>query len=144
MIYENDSVDRVYGGPADRSFYLPDAMADKTIEWLHGVTAHNDAKPWFVYYSTGCAHAPHHVTQEWSAKYRGKFDGGWDVYREEVFARQKALGGDPAGRGADPPQRCLPGLGLALGPGTDPVCPADGGLCRLPGERRLQRGPGAG
>jgi len=92
MIYENDSVDRVYGGPADRSFYLPDAMADKAIEWLHGVTAHNDAKPWFVYYSTGCAHAPHHVTQEWSVKYRGKFDGGWDVYREEVFARQKALG----------------------------------------------------
>jgi arylsulfatase A-like enzyme len=45
MIYENDSVDRVYGGPADRSFYPPDAMADKTIEWLHGVTAHNDDKP---------------------------------------------------------------------------------------------------
>jgi hypothetical protein len=32
MIYENDSVDRVYGGPADRSSYLPDAMADKARE----------------------------------------------------------------------------------------------------------------
>ena len=96
MIYENDSVDRVYGGPSDRSFYLPDAMADKTIEWLHGVTAHNDSKPWFVYFSTGCAHAPHHVTAEWRDKYRGRFDDGWDVYRERVFAEQKALGVIPA------------------------------------------------
>jgi arylsulfatase A-like enzyme len=92
MIYQNGSVDRVYGGPADRDFYLPDAMTDKTIQWIHEVTAHNDAKPWFVYYSTGCAHAPHHVPDVWAAKYRGKFDAGWDVYREETFARQKALG----------------------------------------------------
>ncbi|MGD9529367.1 MAG: sulfatase-like hydrolase/transferase [Pseudonocardia sp.] len=92
MIYENDSIDRVYGGPTDRDFYLPDAMTDKTIQWIHEVTAHNDAKPWFVYYSTGCAHAPHHVPGTWSAKYRGKFDSGWDAYREATFARQKALG----------------------------------------------------
>ena len=96
MIYQNDSVDRVYGGPADREFYLPDAMADKTIEWLHGVTAHNDSKPWFAYFSTGCAHAPHHVTKEWSDKYAGQFDQGWDVAREETFARQKDLGIIPA------------------------------------------------
>jgi arylsulfatase len=96
MIYENDSVDRVYGGPQDRDFYLPDAMADKTIEWLHGVTAHNDEKPWFVYFSTGCAHAPHHVPEEWSAKYKGRFDSGWDRYREETFERQKRLGVVPA------------------------------------------------
>ena len=36
-------------------------MTDKMIAWIHGITAHNDAKPWFAYYSTGCAHAPHHV-----------------------------------------------------------------------------------
>ena len=92
MIYENNSVNRVYGGPGDRDFYLPDAMTDKTIEWIHGVTAHNDAKPWFAYYSTGCAHAPHHVPKQWSDKYKGTFDAGWDVYRERTFARQKELG----------------------------------------------------
>jgi arylsulfatase A-like enzyme len=92
MIYENNSVDRVYGGPGDRDFYLPDAMTDKTIAWIHGVTAHNDRKPWFVYYSTGCAHAPHHVPKAWSDKYKGMFDAGWDVYREQTFARQKELG----------------------------------------------------
>jgi arylsulfatase A-like enzyme len=92
MIYENNAADQVYGGPQDRDYYLPDAMTDKTIEWIHGVTAHNDAKPWFAYYSTGCAHAPHHVPEDWSARYKGKFDSGWDAYREETFARQKRLG----------------------------------------------------
>jgi arylsulfatase len=96
LIYINDSVDRVHGGPQDRDFYLPDAMADKTIEWLHGVEAHDDTKPWFVYFSTGCAHAPHHVPEEWAAKYKGMFDDGWDVYRERVFERQKELGVIPA------------------------------------------------
>jgi arylsulfatase A-like enzyme len=60
------------------------------------VTAHNDAKPWFAYYSTGCAHAPHHVPKQWSDKYKGMFDAGWDVYREETFTRQKELGVVPA------------------------------------------------
>jgi arylsulfatase A-like enzyme len=84
------------GVPEDPNFYLPNAMTDKTIEWLHAVRAQDADKPWFVYYSTGCSHAPHQVREEWSAKYKGKFDSGWDVYREETFARQKAMGVIPA------------------------------------------------
>ena len=49
-------------------------------------------KPWFMYYSTGCTHAPHHVAKEWADKYKGKFDDGWDAYRERTFERQKKLG----------------------------------------------------
>ena len=49
-------------------------------------------KPWMMYYSTGCAHAPHHVAKEWADRYKGKFNQGWDVYREETLARQKKLG----------------------------------------------------
>jgi arylsulfatase A-like enzyme len=49
-------------------------------------------KPFFVYYAPGATHAPHHVTPEWSDKYKGKFDQGWDKVREETFARQKELG----------------------------------------------------
>ena len=45
----------------ENPYYLPDAMADKTIEWLHGVRAQDARKPFFVYFSTGCSHAPHHV-----------------------------------------------------------------------------------
>ncbi|MBH0111870.1 arylsulfatase [Novosphingobium sp. YJ-S2-02] len=49
-------------------------------------------KPFFMYFCTGAQHAPHHVPAEWADKYKGKFDGGWDVYRRETFARQKKLG----------------------------------------------------
>ena len=66
------------------------------MSWLHAVRAQDPTKPWFAYYSTGCSHAPHQVPAEWSDKYKGKFDGGWDAYREETFARQKKLGVIPA------------------------------------------------
>ncbi len=49
-------------------------------------------KPFFMYFCTGAQHAPHHVPQEWADRYKGQFDGGWDAYREKVFARQKELG----------------------------------------------------
>ena len=81
---------------SDEPFYFPDAMADRTIEWLHAVRAQDADKPFFVYYSTGCSHAPHHVTKTWADKYKGKFDQGWDKLREETFARQKELGVIPA------------------------------------------------
>ncbi len=77
-------------------YYFPDAMADRAIEWLHGVRAQEADKPFFLYFSTGCSHAPHHVGQAWAEKYKGKFDQGWDALREETFARQKELGVVPA------------------------------------------------
>ena len=76
----------------ENPYYFPDAMADKTIEWLHAVRAQDAKKPFFVYFSTGCSHAPHHVAEAWAKKYRGKFEQGWDRLREETFARQKDLG----------------------------------------------------
>jgi arylsulfatase A-like enzyme/uncharacterized membrane protein len=79
-------------GTDGKPYYFPDDLTDKAIEWLHGVRAQDADKPWFLYYSTGCAHAPHHVAKEWADKYKGTFDGGWDKLREEVFERQKKLG----------------------------------------------------
>ena len=83
-------------------------MADKTIEWLHGVRAHGSDKPWFAYFSTGCSHAPHQVRPEWSDKYKGKFDQGWDKLREETFARQKQLGVIPADAELTPRPEAMP------------------------------------
>ena len=77
-------------------YYFPDVMADKTIEWIHGVRAQDADKPFFAYFSTGCSHAPHHVATSWADKYKGQFDQGWDKLREETFARQKELGVVPA------------------------------------------------
>jgi arylsulfatase len=93
MLAENN---RLIGVPVEEDFYLPDAMAEKTIEWLHGVRAHDATKPWFAYFSTGCSHAPHHVEAEWADKYAGEFDQGWDKLREQTFERQKQLGVIPA------------------------------------------------
>jgi len=92
---------KIIGTPAEfyddeNPYYLPDAMADKTIEWVHDIRAQDAHKPFFVYFSTGCSHAPHHVGADWADKYKGKFDQGWDALREETFARQKELGVVPA------------------------------------------------
>ena len=73
-------------------YYFPDDITDKAIEWLQAVRASDAQKPWMMYYSTGCAHAPHHVTKEWADRYKGRFDQGWDAYRQETLARQKKLG----------------------------------------------------
>jgi arylsulfatase A-like enzyme/uncharacterized membrane protein len=76
----------------DKVYYFPDDITDKAVEWIHAVRAHDGDKPWFMYYSTGCSHAPHHVGQEWADRYKGRFDDGWDAYRERTLARQKQLG----------------------------------------------------
>jgi arylsulfatase len=49
-------------------------------------------KPFFMYFCPGATHAPHHVAKEWVDKYRGRFDMGYEAYRELVFSRQKELG----------------------------------------------------
>ncbi len=79
-------------GKDGKLYYFPDDITDKAVEWLNAVRAADAQKPWMLYYSTCCAHAPHHVAKEWADRYRGKFDQGWDAYREETLARQKTLG----------------------------------------------------
>ena len=95
-------------GDAENPYYLPDDMGDKTIEWLHAIRAQDAQKPFFVYFSTGCSHAPHHVSQAWAQKYRGRFDQGWDRLREETFARQKTLGVIPAETELTPRDNAFP------------------------------------
>jgi arylsulfatase A-like enzyme len=96
LIFENQKAIGVPKSTEEKPYYFPDDMADKTIEWLHRVRAQDSTTPWFAYVATGCSHAPHHVPREWSDKYKGKFDDGWDVMREQTFARQKELGVIPA------------------------------------------------
>ena len=80
--------------PAD--YILERDLADRTIEWLHNQKAAAPDKPFFIYYAPGSAHAPHQAPADWIARFRGKFDQGWDRQREETLARQKALGIVPA------------------------------------------------
>lgn len=92
IITQDNSVLGVPEGKNGQKYYFPDDLTDKAVEWLHAVRAQDATKPWFMYYATGCSHAPHHVAKEWADRYKGKFDQGWDVYRRETLERQKRLG----------------------------------------------------
>ncbi len=93
-IFENTRpVEPPHGDP---NYNFDRDMADKCINWLrmhHAVAPH---KPFFVYYAPGTAHAPHHAPKEWIAKFKGKFDHGWDKQREMTINKQKELGVIPA------------------------------------------------
>ncbi len=82
--------------PNDPTYHLTSDMTDKALAWLHHRRSFAPDKPFFLYFAPGAAHGPHHIFKEWADKYKGKFDDGWDKYRERVFARQKAMGWIPA------------------------------------------------
>src|SRR6478609_4849057 len=89
VLTENNTI---IGVPTDKNFYFNDAMVQHSINWIRDQKAQAPDKPFFLYFSTGATHAPHQVPKEWSDKYKGKFDQGWDSLREQTFARQKQLG----------------------------------------------------
>ena len=62
------------------------------IGWLRRHKAFEPDRPFFMYWASGAIHGPHHVPKEWADKYKGKFDDGWDSYRERVFKRAKEMG----------------------------------------------------
>ena len=71
-------------------------MTDQAINWFSAQQALTPDKPFYLYFATGATHAPHHAPKEWIAKYKGRFNVGWDKMREETFQRQKKLGVIPA------------------------------------------------
>jgi len=76
----------------DPGYNLITGMADDAITYLREVDAAAPDKPFFLYYAPGATHAPHHPTEEWIAKFEGKFDMGWNALRDQIFANQKRLG----------------------------------------------------
>jgi arylsulfatase A-like enzyme len=82
--------------PHDPKYHLTEDLTDKALHWLRNHRSLSPDKPFLMYWAPGAAHGPHHVSKEWADKYKGKFDGGWDSYRERTFARQKQLGIIPA------------------------------------------------
>ncbi len=93
--YKPDLVeDQAHVRPDGR--HLNDQITDKAIAYIDRQKKVAPDKPFFLYYSPGATHAPHQVDRYWSDQYKGKFDEGWDVYREKVFEQQKKLGVIPA------------------------------------------------
>lgn len=72
--------------------HLSEQITDKALSYLVRQQKTAPGKPFFLYYAPGATHAPHQVDTSWSNLYKGKFDEGWDRYREKVFKRQQQLG----------------------------------------------------
>ena len=79
-------------GTPEQGYHLTVDLTDHAIAFLQDLRAVAPDKPFFLYYAPGAAHAPHQAPKEWIARYKGKFDQGWDKLREETLARQKAMG----------------------------------------------------
>jgi len=76
----------------DPNYHLTTDLANKAIGWVRQAKSIAPDKPYLLYVATGATHAPHHTPKEWIEKFKGKFDEGWDAYREQTLARQKRLG----------------------------------------------------
>jgi len=83
--------------PRDPTYHFTTDMTNQAIAWVRAQRSLRPDRPFFVYFAPGATHAPHHVPTEWIAKYKGKFDAGWDQYRAETLARQLKLGVVPSG-----------------------------------------------
>src|SRR6059058_2150799 len=79
----------------EEGYHLTVDLTDKAIEFIRDAKAIAPEKPFFLYYAPGAAHAPHHAPKEWADKYKGKFDMGYERYRELVLDRQKHMGPVP-------------------------------------------------
>lgn len=78
--------------PGDPNYHFMTDMANQAIAWVRFQQTMTPDRPFFMYFAPGSTHAPHHVPREWADKYKGKFDEGWDKYREQALARQIELG----------------------------------------------------
>jgi arylsulfatase A-like enzyme len=90
LVYDNHPVEQ----PAlpDQGYHLTTDLTDKALSFIRDAKAIAPDKPFFLYYCPGACHAPHHAPKEWIDQYKGKFDMGYEAFRELVFERQKQRG----------------------------------------------------
>ncbi|MFZ0613036.1 MAG: sulfatase-like hydrolase/transferase, partial [Desulfobacterales bacterium] len=94
-LFENyDTIEPPHDDP---HYHLTVDMKDKALAWIDKHQAFSPDKPFFMYWAPGAVHGPHHIFKEWADKYKGKFDDGWDAYRERVYKRQLEMGVIPPG-----------------------------------------------
>jgi arylsulfatase len=90
LVYDNHPEEQPYS--PEEGYHLTTDLTDRALSFIQDSKAIAPDKPFFLYYCPGACHAPHHAPKEWADKYKGKFDMGYEAYRELVFDRQKKLG----------------------------------------------------
>jgi arylsulfatase A-like enzyme len=91
VLFENTVAVEPEKTPEEGYHFMTD-MTDRAINWLRYSKSVAPQKPVLLYFAPGAAHAPHHAPKVWRDKFRGKFDAGWDVVREQTYQRQLKLG----------------------------------------------------
>ena len=89
-------------------YHFTEDLADKTIEWIRKTKATRPDSPFFAYVATGAQHCPHHVAAEWSDRFAGMFDAGWDALRDRIYQRQLELGVIPPATANTPRPEGIP------------------------------------
>ena len=130
LTYDNHSVEPPK--TPEEGYHLTEDITDKAISFIADSKQNAPNKPFFMYFCPGAGHAPHHVPKEWADKYKGKFDMGWDKYREMVFERQKKLGIIPPDAELSRHDPDVQAVGPMLAGGEEGLRPHDGGVRGLP------------
>ena len=94
LVYDNHPVDPPKS--PEEGYHFSEDITDKAFEFIKDAKAIAPDKPFFLYYAPGACHAPHHAPKEWSDKFKGRFDMGYEAMREQTLARQKQMGLVPA------------------------------------------------
>jgi arylsulfatase A-like enzyme len=94
--------------PEDPEYHFMNDMTNQAVAWMKHQKALTPDRPYFLYFAPGAVHAPHHVPEKYIAKWKGKFDGGWDVMREIILARQIEIGLVPKGTKLAPKPDAIP------------------------------------
>lgn len=108
LVEDNHFIEAPYG--PEKGYHLSKDLADKALEYLRDQKATNPSKPWYMWYCPGANHAPHHAPKEYIEKYKGKFDAGYEAYREWVLPRMIARGIVPKGTELTPFNPLPPGV----------------------------------
>jgi len=90
LVYDNHPIEQPYA--PEEGYHLTTDLTDKALSFIQDSKAIAPDKPFLLYFCPGACHAPHHAPKEWADRYKGKFDMGYEAYRELVFERQKQRG----------------------------------------------------
>jgi len=90
LVYDNRPVEPPY--TPEQGYHLSKDLADKAIEFIRDSKVIAPQKPWLMYFCPGAGHAPHQVWRDWADRYKGRFDMGYEQYRERVLENQKNMG----------------------------------------------------
>jgi arylsulfatase A-like enzyme len=90
LVYDNHPVDQPRS--PEEGYHFTEDITDKALEFIKDSKTIAPDKPFFLYYAPGACHAPHHAPKDWIARFKGKFDLGYEALREQTLARQKQMG----------------------------------------------------